>query len=128
MGNIIFSCSMLIMSIQFFFVSYRLTGINRVMMNIPISIFESSIPLVQDRDEPIMYFNKTTLNKELTSYFDKSLKKYVDDYTVVYFYYNSDTNHSCLTSYCDAIAVQVQTKVTPLMKYRKTVKFYIQKN
>ena len=127
MGNIIFSTSMLIMTVQFFFISYRLTGINRVMLNIPISIFESSIPLVQERDEPIIYFDKEKLNTELTSYFEKSIKKYTDEYELDYYYYSQDDHSICTSEYCTAIEITIEAKITLTMNYQKTVHFYIQK-
>ena len=128
MGNILFSTTLLILTTQFFLISYRLTGINRVMLNIPITIFESSIPVVQNRDEPLIYFDKEALNAELTSYFAKSISKYTDDYSVDYYYYSKDDESICIGSYCDAIEITLEAKITLTMNYHKSVHFYIQKN
>ena len=67
MGNIIFSITIGILSLQFFTFTYRINGINRIVYNIPISIFEAAIPLVQDSNAPKMYFDKQYLSSELTS-------------------------------------------------------------
>ena len=128
MGNILFSTSLLILTVQFFFISYRLTGINRVMLNIPIQIFESSIPLVQERDEPIIYFDRETLDAKLTSYFEKSISKYTEHYTIDYYYYSPDDGSACLNSYCTAIEITLEARITLTMNYQKSVHFYIQKN
>lgn len=128
MGNIIFSLTLAVLSLQFFSTSYCLIGLNRVMMNIPISIFETSIPLVQNVDDPIIYYNQEVLEDKLTHYFEKSVTKYCDRYFLSYYYYNQDNHAFCLSEQCDAVEITLFAKVMGITEYTKSVRFYIQDN
>lgn len=128
MGNVIFSLFLTVSSFTIFVANYRVNGINRVLYHIPISIFESSIPLVQESDEPIVYYDKEILEDKLTSYFDKELQKYTKAYFVSYYYYNQDDHSLCINEYCTAVEINLNAKVLFEMRYQKKVSFYIQKN
>ncbi len=128
MGNIIFSITLAVLSFQFFTVTFQLTGINRTLYNVPISIFESSIPLAQEIDVPIMYYSKEMLEDKLTSYFDKSLERYTTSYSVDFYYYNQEDESVCRSDYCDAVEITLNAKVMVAMTYQKSARFYIQKN
>lgn len=117
-----------ILSLQFFTFTYRINGINRVMFNMPISIFEASIPLVQDTNEPILYFDREYLFNELTSYVDKSIYKYTDRYSLDLYYYDQDDYSICRGDYCNAVEVTLNARITLFDDYSKTMRFYIQKN
>lgn len=117
-----------ILSLQFFTFTYRINGINRVMFNMPISIFEASIPLVQDTSEPILYFDREYLLNELTSYIDKSIYKYTDRYSLDLYYYDQDDYSICRGDYCNAVEVTLNARITLFDDYSKTMRFYIHKN
>lgn len=128
MGNILMSITIGILSLQFFTFTYRINGINRVMFNMPISIFEASIPLVQDTSEPILYFDREYLLNELTSYVDKSIYKYTDRYSLDLYYYDQDDYSICRGDYCNAVEVTLNARITLFDNYSKTMRFYIHKN
>ena len=128
MGNIIFSITLAVLSFQFFTVTFQLNGINRTLYNVPISIFETSIPLAQNVDTPAMYYDKEILYEKLTSYFDKTLRRYTSTYTVDFYYYVQEDESVCRTDYCDAIEITLKAKVAVVMTYQKSARFYIQKN
>lgn len=128
MGNIMMSITIGILSLQFFTFTYRINGINRVMFNMPISIFEASIPLVQDTNEPILYFDREYLLNELTSYVDKSIYKYTDRYSLDLYYYDQDDYSICRGDYCNAVEVTLNARITLFDDYSKTMRFYIHKN
>ncbi len=128
MGNILMSITIGILSLQFFTFTYRINGINRVMFNMPISIFEAAIPLVQNNKEPIIYFDKDYLRLELTSYIDKSIYKYTDRYSLDLYYYDQDDYSICRGDYCNAVEVTLNARITLFDDYSKTMRFYIHKN
>lgn len=128
MGNILLSITIGILSLQFFTFTYRINGINRVMFNMPISIFEASIPLAQDTSEPILYFDREYLLSELTSYVDKSIYKYTDRYSLDLYYYDQDDYSICRGDYCNAVEVTLNARITLFDDYSKTMRFYIHKN
>ena len=128
MTNILFSITIGILLLQFFSFTYRINGINRAVYNIPISIFEASIPLVQDTSDPKIYFDKQYLDDYLTSYFDKVIYRYTDRYSLNYYYYVQDDYSICRTDYCDAVEVTLNARITLFSDYSKTMRFYIHKN
>lgn len=128
MGNILFSITLGILSLHFFTFTYRINGINRVMYNLPISLFESAVPLAQESSAPIMYFDKGYLEQELTSYIDKSIYKYTDSYSLNFYYYNQEDHSICRTDYCDAVEITLSAKITLFNNYSKVARFYIHKN
>lgn len=128
MSNILFSITIGILSLHFFSFTYRINGINRVMYNIPISIFEVGIPLAQEIEEPVMYYDKVYLENELTSYIEKSIYKYTDKYTLSFYYYNQSDYSICRGDYCTAVEVTLKAQITLFNDYSKTMRFFIQKN
>lgn len=128
MGNIILSLVLCVLTYTVFTTNRSISGINRILYNVPISIFESSIPLVQDSDEPIIYYDKTELEFKLTSYFDNEIPRYTDDYTISYYYYNQSNNSLCLSDYCNAVEIRINAKISFYLTYKKSASFYIQKN
>lgn len=128
MENVIFILTFAVLSFNFFMASYRIVGVNRVFLNIPISIFESSIPLAQETDEPRIYYDKEQIRSKLTSYLDNDIKKYCDSYALNIRYYVQDDNSYCINLYCDAVEVSLTAKVLFNYEYHRTAKFYIQDN
>lgn len=116
------------MSFQIFATSYRINGINRSFLNIPISIFESSIPLVQDVAEPEIYYDKALLESQLTSYFDKTIDKYCNDYSLSFYYYSQEDESICVNDKCTAIEITLKAEVILLINYQRSARFYIQDN
>ena len=127
MGNILFSLSIAIMALHLFTITYRVNGINRVLFNIPISIFETSIPLVSE-GEFVAHFDKDLLEEKLTSYFNNNIKKYSNKYEFYCYYYNQSDDSYCYTDYCDAVEVDLHTNIVLTTEYHKKARFYIQRN
>lgn len=128
MGNILFSLTIAILSLQFFTVTYRLNGINRTLFNIPLGIFEASIPLVEESDKIVMHYDKDELYERLTYYFDENLHKYVSKYRLKLYYYNQSNMSFCTKAYCDAVEITLSADVLLTVKYEKKAKFYIRSN
>lgn len=128
MANLIVSIVIAILSFSFFSVTYRVNGINRILYNIPVSIFESSIPLAQEVEEPIIYFSKAILENKLTSYFSSNLERYCSDYSLSFYYYNQEDYSYCSSITCDAIEINLQAEILINCQYNRTARFYIQDN
>ena len=128
MPNLIISIALAVLSLHFFTVTYRVNGINRTLYNIPIAIFESSIPLAQETEEPKIYYDAGLLESKLTSYFDKSITKFCEKYTLSFYYFNQDDYSYCFKDKCDAIEITVNADVLLTFSYQKTARFYIQDN
>ena len=128
MPNIMFSLLIAILSLHFFTVTYRLNGVHRTLFNIPISLFESSIPLVDDSPDPNLYFLKEQLEEKLNSYFASQLKKYVSNYSISYYYYNQEDDSICRDDYCTSLEINLKASIVLNFEYDKTANFYIRSN
>lgn len=128
MPNILFSLTISILSLHFFTITYRTNGINRALFNLPISIFETSIPLINGEGEFEPYFAKNILEDKLTYYFDTNLLKYTDRYTVSYYYFNQEDYSICRDEKCQAIEINLKADIVLNYKYNKTATFYIRSN
>ena len=128
MPNIMFSLLIAVLSLHFFTVTYRVNGVHRSLFNVPISIFESSIPLVDESSEPEIYFDKEVLEERLDTYFASQLRKYVSSYTLSYYYYNQEDFSICTTDYCTAIEINLKARIVLDFQYDKTANFYIRSN
>lgn len=128
MGNIFLAIIMGVLSLNLFTSNYKVIGVNRTLYNLPIALFETSIILTNETDEPLIYFDRVTLKSKLTSYFDNNLKKYTDKYTVEYYYYKQDDNSLCLINGCDAVKVTLTADLFYITKYKKSAYFYIRSN
>ena len=128
MGNIFLSIIIGVLSLNLFTLNYKVIGVNRVLYNLPIALFETSILLDGEVDEPIIYFNRVRLSKKLTSYFDNHLKKYTDKYTVEYYFYNQESGWLCTTTNCDAVQITLKADLFYISEYKKTAYFYIRSN
>ncbi len=128
MPNVMFSLLIAILSLHFFTVTYRTNGVHRTLFNMPISLFETSIPLVLNEDDPGLYFAKLELEEKLDSYFAFHLKKYVSNYDLDYYYYNRDDDSLCRSDKCTSIEITLEADIVLNFKYHKSADFYIRNN
>ena len=128
MPNIMFSLLIAILSLHFFTVTYRTNGVHRTLFNVPISIFETSIPLANEEDNPDLYFAKAQLEEKLNSYFAFHLRKYVSQYEVSYYYYNREDESICRDDRCTSLEINLKANIVLNFQYDKTANFYIRNN
>ncbi len=131
MPNIIIALTIGTLSLHFFTLTYRMTSINRAVFNIPISIFEASIPNIYvgfGTIEETVYFDKNTLNDLLTYYFNNSISRYCYSYDMDLYYYNPHDDSICLAYQCTAVEVKITAQVFLNYNYSRTARFYIQDN
>ena len=128
MPNIIICLTIALSSFYIFSLSYRITGVNRAFTNIPLSIFESSIPIHQEADKFIAYFNQQSLNLHLTAYFDSKITYLCDSYSLDLYYYYPNDGTFCKGKRCQGVEVTLKVKFDVFNEVQKTAKFYIQNN
>ena len=128
MINMIISFLVVTLSFNFFMMSYQVNGLNRLVMNAPISLFETAIELMDINEDNGPIFNKETLENNLTSYFDFSLPHYTDEYEVNFYYYNPSDHSVCLNENTKAVEVSVSASFIFAFQYRKTMFYEIRSN
>lgn len=125
---IFISFFVVVLSFNFFIVSYQINGINRIVLAAPLSLFETAIDLF-DIDEDIgPIFDKEILVDNITSYFDYHLPRYTDDYTLSYYYYNPADHSIELSDNAKAVEVLVEANLALSYKYEKTMYYEIWSN
>ena len=128
MINMIISFLVVVLSFNFFMMSYQVNGLNRLVMNAPISLFETAIELMDINEDNGPVFNKETLENNLTSYFDFSLPHYTDEYEVNFYYYNPSDHSVCLNEKAKAVEVSVSASFIFAFQYQKTMFYEIRSN
>ena len=128
MINMIISFLVVTLSFNFFMMSYQVNGLNRLVMNAPISLFETAIELMDINEDNGPVFNKETLENNLTSYFDFSLPHYTDEYEVNFYYYNPSDHSVCIDEKAKAVEVSVSASFIFAYQYQKTMFYEIRSN
>ena len=124
----IISFLVVVLSFNFFMMSYQVNGVNRLVMNAPIALFETSLELLDINESNGPIFNKTVLENNLTSYFDYSLPHYTDDYEVSFYYYNLSDHSVCLDDKCRAVEVKVSAAFIFNYHYEKIMFYEVRSN
>ena len=128
MPNIMFSLLIGVLSLHFFTVTYRLNGVHRTLFNVPISIFEASIPLTDESENPSLYFSKEVLEEKLNTYFASQLRKYVSSYSLNFYYYNQEDYSICRDDRCTSLEINLKARIVLDFEYDKSANFYIRSN
>ena len=105
--------------------TFKLSGINRVIITTPLSVFESSIPLIMQDEEIGLYYDQDELKKSYENYLDRELRKYTDSYEVTYYFYNTENGGYCDINNCQGVIINIEAKVMFNMTYKREMKYEI---
>jgi len=119
MINIFIALLMLIMSYSFFSFSFMVHGLNRLIINVPRTIFEYSI-VVGDNLRP--YYDQATIKKKYLSYLEENIYHYVDSYEAKFRFYYPDTGGLC-DEKCEGVEVTISSYIIFKYNYHRTM-FY----
>jgi hypothetical protein len=125
MTNIFLAILLAVVSFNFFTVTYKLNGINRTLLFTPTSIFEVNVPLVDFNENLDLYFDKEKLESDLTSYYDSNLIRYTSEYDISFYYLNIEDKSLCISDFCKAVEVTVNSEILFGFQYEKTMRFEI---
>ena len=116
------------LSFNFFMMSYQINGINRLIIGMPLSLYETAVYMLDINDQTGPYFDKETLEDNLTSYFDFHMMRYVDDYELSFYYYNIADHSMDLDDEARAVEVTIDTYLILSRHYQKTMFYEIRSN
>lgn len=128
MVTIFIALFIIVFCFNFFMISYQMNGINRLVYGVPITIFETSINMINIKEDEGVTFNKSLLENKLTSYFEYSIHNYVDQYELVFYYYNPEDYSYCTSNSCPAVEATLRTNLILNYHYRKTFFYEIRSN
>lgn len=121
------SLVVVVLSFNFFMVSYQINGINRLVKGAPLSLFETAVVLYEI-EETGPYFDKTILEDNLTSFFDYHLPRYTDQYSISFYYYNIEDHSLNMSDEPKAVEVTVNSELVLSKHYQKTMHYEIRSN
>ena len=127
MINMFVACLVAIFSVQIFTLTYRLGGINRTFVSMPISLIEKSIPIYEEGVRSL-YIDQETLEKSVNSYIFGEISKFTENYSLSYYYYSTADGLICKTEYCDGVRITLNAEVMFAFHYHKTMYYEVQKN
>lgn len=125
---IFISFLLVVLSFNFFVVSYQINGINRLVLSVPLSLFETAINLFEIDEDIGPVFDKTILVDNLTSYFDYQMPRYTEDYSLSFYYYNPIDHSIELSENAKAVDVIVDANLALNYHYQKTMYYEIWSN
>ncbi len=112
-----------ILCFQLFAITTNLTAINRIVIATPMALFETSIPLINEEESTVLYFDKRTLEDNLSVYYSNVLDKYAKEVTLDFYYYYQEDQSYCIDDKCNAVEVNISAKIIFNFQYNR-VMFY----
>ena len=128
MVAIFISFLVVVLSFNFFMMSYQINGINRLVLSAPLSLFETAINLFEIDENIGPVFDKKILVDNLTSYFDYHITRYTSDYSLTYYYYNPIDHSIELSDNAKAVEIKVSAELVLSNHYEKTMYYEIWSN
>ncbi|MCR4880068.1 MAG: hypothetical protein K5906_03835 [Bacilli bacterium] len=124
MINFVIGVYMALSSIFTFALTLKVNCVNRVLVISPKSIPEKSIPLTIQGQEVTLYYEQEEFKKEYDAYLNREIKKYVDEYTVEYYFYNPENGGVCDVNDCRGVEITVGAKIM-FVDYKRTIYYEI---
>ena len=122
------SLLVVVLSFNFFMMSYQINGINRLTMSVPMSLYETAINVFDIDEEKGPYFDKQILEENLTSYFTFHMPRYTDDYDLDFYYYNASDYSLDMSEEVKAVEVTIKANIILYYQYQKTMYYEIWRN
>lgn len=117
-----------ILSFNFFVNSYQVNGINRLVLGMPLSLYETSINLFEINADEGPYFIKEDLENNITSFFDFHIPRYTSDYSLNFYYYNVGDHSIDVSDKSRAVEVTINASLVMFNNYKKTMFYEIRSN
>lgn len=128
MVTIIISLLVVVISFNFFMMSYQINGINRLVMSVPISLYETAINVFEIDEEIGPCFDKQILEENITYYFTFHMPRYTEDYELDFYYYNPIDHSLDMNDEVKAVEVTINANIILYYHYQKTMYYEVWKN
>ena len=128
MVTMIISFFVVVLSFNFFMMSYQINGVNRLVMSVPISLYETAINLFEVDEEYGPTFDKEILEDNITSYFAFHMPRYTSDYELDFYYYLPIDHSMDMSDEAKAVEVTLEATLILFYHYQKTMYYEIRRN
>lgn len=126
MTNTIFYILMFSVFASFSIGSINYFGVNRTFMLMYKGVIESSLRTVDKNGLPVApYFDRNALKENVEIYLSNNLPKYVDEYTVNYYYFDPIDKSYTTDEYARAVKISLKCYINSLYQYEKAREFYV---
>lgn len=125
MVTMFISLFIIVLSFNFFMISFQVNGVNRLVLGAPVALFETAINMFEIDEEKGPTFDKEILEDNLTSYFDYSMPSFTNDYALTFYYYNQDDYSICLDDEPTAVEVKIGATLVLSYHYERTMYYEI---
>lgn len=126
MTNTIFYILMFSVFASFSIGSINYFGVNRTFMLMYKGVIESSLKTVDKNGLPVSpYFDRDALKANVELYLSNNLPKYVDEYTVNYYYFDPIDKTYTTDEYVRAVKISLKAYINNLYQYEKAREFYV---
>ena len=119
---------LVVLSFNFFMISYQINGINRLVLSMPLSLYETAIIMYDIDEENGPNFDKQLLEENITSYFTFHMARYSSDYELDFYYYNPIDHSLNMSDEIKAVEVTVDASLFLYYQYHKTMFYEIRSN
>lgn len=109
--------------ISSFSFTYKCMGLNRCIINSPIQIVEASIFPITYAEDETLYIDKSTFKSKYKKYLDSQVYRYVNDYTVSYYFYTSDNKQACTLKDCMGVEISFNARIDYIYPFHRTIYF-----
>lgn len=104
--------------------SYNLTCLNNTITPLQNHLLEPCIPLtIQEDEEP--YFDQDMVINTYNTYFKNEASKYVKDYVINYYFYNTKDGGVCDIKNCQGVEINIEATLLFFHDYKKTIYYEI---
>ena len=128
MVTVIISFLVVVLSFNFFMMSYQINGINRLVMSAPMSLYETAINVFEIDEEKGPYFDKEILEENITYYFTFHMPRYTENYQLDFYYYNPIDHSLDMNDEVKAVEVTINANIILYYHYQKTMYYEIWRN
>ena len=127
MVAMIISFLVVVLSFNFFMMSYQINGINRLVFSAPTSLYETAINMYDIDEEIGPCFDKEILEDNITSYFDFHMPRYTEDYDLDFYYYIPSDHSLDMSDEPKAVEVTLAATTVLSYHYQKTMYYEIRR-
>ena len=106
--------------------TYKITGLDRSIINSPKELFEVAIPLTV-QDNMVLYYDKELLKQKYQQYLDSVVYKYVSSYHVSYYFYNINDLGVCNIEDCQGVEITFKAPINSFYEYKNTMYYEIRR-
>ena len=110
-----------LVSLQYFTLNYGIQGLNRAILYTPIELMIKGVMSLGDKPSII----RDDFEYIVMSYYDSIIPRYSKEYTVDFYYYNSEDLSMCLEDTCDGVEITIECVLNMTYHYQRVMYYEI---